>query len=112
MLLKLLFRQTARFERPALVLPIFPTLRCLLLLRGIMLMVSPTRPLDLEPAVFRHFVPFGQLPRVCSLLNSHQARVAHRLGALHDSVANGHNGHRPSMGGRRLGSMGAGVLPL
>ena len=112
MLFYLLFRQTARFERPVLKLPIFPTLRRLLLLRGIMSMASPTRAWVLEPAVFRHFVPLGQLSGVSSLLHSQQARVAHRLGALHDSVANGHNGHRPSMGGQRLGNMGAGALPL
>ena len=34
MLLHLLFRQVARFERPILVLPICPALRRLVLLRG------------------------------------------------------------------------------
>ena len=111
MLLKLLFRQTARFERPVLVPPIFPTLRRLLLLRCTMLMASPTRPSHLEPALFRHRAPFGQLFGVSSFVHSQQARVAHRLGAQHDGVADGHNGHRPGMGGRRLRSMGGRALP-
>jgi len=112
MLLNILFRQTAGLERPVVALPILPTLRRLLLLRGILCMATPTRPFDVQPAICAHFLPFGQLSRVSSLLQSQERRVAYHLGALHDSVGNGHNGHRPSMGVQRPGGMGARALPL